>query len=217
VAAMKLTIHDELLSIDEISKVSKQITDLYATENSRNSETEFFWNPSLDELKKSPMVFLGILLTKAYKSALVRIPHVNSIGCEYWVNINGKQGFHYDCDEVLRTQYGIMSYPLLSSVYYLSYKNVDGGEIELYDITNSRSEVIDLYTGKLDFLRHQQATIHKPCENQFIMFSSKTPHRVRKWQRGERISVAINFWEKRPLQKDHDFGEALVKISEMQH
>ena len=205
---MKLSVKESLLTDSEISLISKQVTDRYESGSSTELIDEYFWNQNGKSLIQDTNIFLHALLQKVYLSASERISNIDDIGCEYWVNINRRQGYHYDCDEVLRTEYGILQFPVLSSVYYLFFDSIFGGEIEIYEETTKKEEFLQLYSGNHEFLRERNKTIHLPRPNQLIMFSNKVPHRVLHWNGKKRVSIAINFWCTRPLQKNHTFGQA---------
>ena len=211
---MKLSVKESLLTDSEVTLISKQIFDRYGSVSSPELTDEFFWNQNGKSIIQDPNIFLYPLLQKVYLNASEHISNIDDFGCEYWVNINRQQGYHYDCDEVLRTEYGILQFPVLSSVYYLFFDSIFGGEIEIYEETTKKEEFLQLYSGNHEFLRERNKTIHLPRPNQLIMFSNKVPHRVQNWSGKKRISIAINFWNARPLQKNHTFGQALSKINE---
>lgn len=99
------------------------------------------------------------------------------MGLESWSHYQTKPEWHYDKDEDLYNQTGILAFPICSIVYYPKIDLVSGGEFITEDVTI------------------------KPKNNRLIVFSSGVYHSVNDFK-GERFSVIINPWENKPKQYD---------------
>lgn len=139
-------------------------------------------------------------------------------GYEYWLNINKQQEYHYDCDEGLRQKHGIFRFPVVSSVFYISCPNQQEkskGCLVLHKATKNKQTIHNFYTNKADELSSETQRI-SPRENRLVFFPPRVPHKVEPWSRGERISMAVNFWEHRPLEKNYTDLQLLRTLLRMQ-
>ena len=94
------------------------------------------------------------------------------VGYEFWTQNNTRPSeWHYDKDERLLEEKGILDYPLCSMVYYPFVENLEGGQL------------------------HIECDIITPRVNRLIIFSPETYHYVQPFS-GKRISLLINPWSK---------------------
>lgn len=194
----KLKEQKNLLSNEEINELRHEISEHWR--NSRNAywiSKKECYNP-----KNISEKLCGKILKKIEANIIDDLN--DESGFEFWVNINAKQGLHCDCDEVLRTQLGIMKYPVISSVYY--HKIVSKkGRLVLYRKANH--EIIDrIYTNKkvtCEQLGMSKVIIPEP--NKLVIFGDRMPHYVEEWESGERISIAANLWQTKPLEEGTAF------------
>jgi len=94
------------------------------------------------------------------------------VGYEFWTQNNTRPSeWHYDKDERLLEEKGILDYPLCSMVYYPFVENLEGGQL------------------------HIECDIITPRANRLVIFSPKTYHYVQPFS-GKRISLLINPWSK---------------------
>lgn len=96
------------------------------------------------------------------------------IGHECWAHYGTRPDWHIDKDEKLKKIFGEEVFPLCSIVYYADI-NVTGGEFMTESITV------------------------KPATNRLVLFSPGILHCVKEYT-GTRLSVAINPWDKVPMQ-----------------
>ena len=139
-------------------------------------------------------------------------------GYEYWLNINKQQDYHYDCDEGLRQKHGILRFPIISTVLYIScptQREGKKGSLILHKETNNIKAIYDLYNKKNDHLSTEQQTI-TPKENRLVFFPPRIPHKVGAWKGGKRISLAVNFWQHRPLEENYTEQQLLRTLLRMQ-
>lgn len=139
-------------------------------------------------------------------------------GYEYWLNINKQQNYHYDCDEGLRQKHGILRFPIVSTVFYIScpsQREGRKGSLILHKETTNIKAIYDLYKKKEDHLSTELQTI-TPKENRLVFFPPRIPHKVEAWEGGKRISLAVNFWQHRPLEENYTDQQLLRTLLRMQ-
>ena len=118
------------------------------------------------------------------------------IGAEYWVQmVSASEGinFHYDKDESLASNKGIMMYPLISSILYLT----DIGAPTL--ILNQTSIDGNYESPEIP----DQGYLSYPKENRYTMFRGNLQHGVlasaaKGSSAGVRKTLLINWWAKVP-------------------
>ena len=194
----KLKEQKNFLSEDEINELKHEISEHW--KNNRNA----YWISikNCDNPKNIAEKLCRKILEKIEANITKELN--DESGFEFWVNINARQGLHCDCDEVLRTQLGVMKYPVISSVYY--HKIVSKkGRLILY--RKADHETIDrIYTNKE--VTNEQLGISKaiiPEPNKLVIFGDRMPHYVEEWEKGERISVAANLWQTKPVEEGKAF------------
>ena len=157
--------------------------------------------------------------THAIKEEMIRRKLITqNDGYEYWLNINKQQNYHYDCDEGLRQKYGILRFPIVSTVFYISCpteREGKKGSLILHKATNNVRAIYDLYNKKEDHLSTESQII-TPKENRLVFFPPRIPHKVESWEEGKRISLAVNFWQHRPLEENYSDQQLLRTLLRMQ-
>ena len=93
----------------------------------------------------------------------------NVAGYELWTHYNTKPEWHYDKDEYLFHETGLMKFPICSIVYYPFVDSLIGGKFITEDIAIT------------------------PKTNRGITFSSGVYHNVEPYN-GQRFSLLLNAW-----------------------
>lgn len=105
--------------------------------------------------------------------ALLAAASAKSRGVEYWSNVvkqgQGKQ-WHFDKDELLWRNSRQMRHPLISSVYYPAHCACEGGELIIDEVSVN------------------------PTPDTLVAFAGNLRHCVRTVTKGERWSIAMNFF-----------------------
>ena len=98
----KLKEQKNFLSDEEINELKHEISEHWR--RNRNA----YWIPIHEcyNPKKISSKLCGKILEKIEGNVVEELN--DGSGFEFWVNINARQGLHCDCDEVLRTQLGVM-------------------------------------------------------------------------------------------------------------
>jgi len=116
-------------------------------------------------------------------------------GFEYWTGIQTAKNvdshweddlkIHFDKDEEWYDKTGEIVVPVMGSVYYPSFQNFEGGELEVYtDGEQGKPETV------------------KAKPNRFVIFEAgRHPHAVKTVTKGTRNAIAINLWENAPYSK----------------
>lgn len=134
------------------------------------------WIPS----EKIPPVFYPLL-----NNAAKMFDVSEMTGLEFWVHSNTKPNWHYDKDEKLFANYGTISPPLFSMVYYAKIQGLLGG---------------DLY--------FDNGIRIPPQTNRQVVFSPGAFHKVANFH-GTRVSVLLNPWKTKPSNLN-DVSEELL-------
>ena len=156
---------------------------------------------------------IDLLAKRIYKAMATNwdIKINKNSGLELWININKRQGLHYDCDETLRQMTGLMRYPSLSGVYYSIVPSF-GGDLILFKEAFD-SAISNVYNKNINKIELGNATKIKPTENSLIVFEPKIPHYVEEWDpRETRISIAANLWIDEPINPKKPFSALLSKL-----
>jgi len=147
------------------------------------------------------------------KQELIKKKLINSdTGYEYWLNINKRQDYHFDCDERLRQKHGILRFPIVSTVFYISCPEQAGtkrGDLMLHKEKVDIRSIHNLYSKNEPLELSSEFQLVSPKENRLVYFPPKIPHKVTEWEQGERMSLAINFWNHRPLEKNYTDDQLL--------
>ena len=158
-------------------------------------------------------------VTHAIKGEMIRRQIIRAnAGYEYWTNINKQQNYHYDCDEGLRQKHGILRFPVISTVFYIScptQQEINKGSLILHKETDNIKAIYDLYKKKEDNLSLEIQKI-EPKENRLVFFPPRIPHKVEPWRGGTRISLAVNFWKHRPLEESYTDTQLVRTLLRMQ-
>ena len=208
---MIATINDQLLKQDDFEKIrwtclnyAKKIQNQTGLQEARAIVAEDWVGPETDAASKQTHPLRSI--AEIIKTVMVDHGLITPTdGYEYWLNINKKQGFHYDCDEGLRQKHGVIRLPLVSTVFYIScpdQQEAKTGSLILHQQTEDIAEIHKLYTQQSVELSSEYQRV-SPKENRLVYFPPRVPHKVEQWDRGERISLAVNFWKHRPLESNH--------------
>ena len=108
-------------------------------------------------------------------------------GFEYWCNIldatSGQNylGWHRDKDERLKAESGRLITPMIGTVFYGYPHKIDGGYLEIAQ---------DPSLSEVERISAQY--------NRIVIFDVAKQHRVSKVYRGQRFSMQINLWKKKP-------------------
>lgn len=111
-------------------------------------------------------------------------------GFEYWTGVYGRDKkelpMHYDKDEQLFQKTGEIVTPLIGTIFYPWYTDIEGGYLEIYSKgENNPPEVIE------------------PKFNRLIIFpAGQHSHRVTPVTKGVRHAIAINLWREPPTGVD---------------
>jgi len=147
------------------------------------------------------------------KQELINKKLINSdTGYEYWLNINKQQDYHFDCDEGLRQKHGILRFPIVSTVFYISCPEQSyskKGDLMLHKEQVNIKSIHNVYSKKAPLELSSEFQLVSAKENRLVYFPPKIPHKVTKWEEGERSSLAINFWNHRPLEKNYTDDQLL--------
>ena len=147
------------------------------------------------------------------KQELINKKLINSdTGYEYWLNINKRQDYHFDCDEGLRQKHGVLRFPIISTVFYISCPEQTSnkkGDLKLHKEQVDIKSIHNLYSKNDPLELSHEFQLVSPKENRLVYFPPKIPHKVTEWEQGERISLAINFWNHRPLEKNYTDDQLL--------
>ena len=133
---------------------------------------------SIDETKTIGGTIVSLIMQKCKDLSFDSVA-----GFEYWttvltknLRIPGEDGIyslpmHSDYDVVKYSKTKELSYPLFGAVLYFGNKDVEGG-----------------------LLKTEDKTI-EPLHNRLVIFNSANLHGVTEITKGERRSLAINFWK----------------------
>ena len=94
----------------------------------------------------------------------------NAVGYEFWGHNGTRTGWHYDKDETLLEKTGELTFPLCSTVYYLTTSKLRGGEL---------------------LIGNDLVIVPKP--NRLVIFPPGKYHSVKPYE-GKRVSLLINPW-----------------------
>ncbi len=157
-----LIVQDNVFSKEIAAVVARDYIEL-------NKSCDAIWcNGSFDETVRS-----GSLVSSILKSAAKHFDLSKMVGFEYWAHYNSGVGWHYDKDEVMYNETGVLRLPLCGIVYYPIIENLSGGW----------------------FVTHSEKV--QPRTNRAVMFSADKEHMVERFT-GTRLSVSINPWDVKP-------------------
>ena len=112
-------------------------------------------------------------------------------GVEWWCNTNNQLDWHIDKDEAENRISGTYQLPMLSTVFY-PHVSCAGGELLVADN-------IPMVSGqRADFPCFNSVISIPPLCNRLVLFSAGILHCINEFK-GERYSVAVNFWDKEPV------------------
>ena len=218
------TTSENFLKKEVFNELKQACMDYAETSNKEESRTkdpritaEDWVGPDANT-RHNPNHFLRSV-TQAIKEEMIRRKLITqNDGYEYWLNINKQQSYHYDCDEGLRQKHGVLRFPVVSTVFYIScppQREGKKGSLILHKETNNIKAIYDLYNKKEDHLSTELQTI-TPKENRLVFFPPRIPHKVEAWEGGKRISLAVNFWQHRPLEENYTEQQLLRTVLRMQ-
>ena len=164
-------IYCELLKKNEFNLIKKWLLD---SENIRKYHKRYKFNSlDIDNMNIHIKYLFGFILEKIIK--------VNSnLVFEWWINKNSKQGWHVDKDEDLYLLNKEIELSKRSFVFFV-LKPKSGGDFQFLKKSHYKKELKKI---KIPFQ-----------ENKLISFPSYFPHKISEYK-GDRISVAINLWNK---------------------
>ena len=113
---------------------------------------------------------------------------------EYWSHRDNPPGWHFDKDEALNRNEGIIRTPLCSTVFYPSVSD---------DVREGYFEVIEQPQMVINDVTEEKERFHtkiSPATNRLIIFPSVYMHRGNKPKDGigERLLLAVNLWDVEP-------------------
>jgi len=188
-----LSVIDNIVAADDLMAL-RRLCELHGELKEQHDGPKLFsWNPYKGTSKTihspaSQMLFEHYLVNYLKPYALPYLK--NSVGAEWWCNVNNDLGWHIDKDENLMNKTGQYSLPELSSVFY-PYIHCAGGELLLADNTT----ISNGYIGPLPEFKSVISV--PPVENRLVLFSSGIMHMINKFE-GDRYSIAANFWPYEP-------------------
>ena len=122
---------------------------------------------------------------------------------EYWSHRDNPPNWHYDKDEALSNNQGIIRTPLCSTVFYPNVSK---------DVREGYFEVIEKPQTNVNDLTEDEERLHtkiSPVTNRLIIFPSVYMHRGNKPKDGvgERLLLAVNLWDAEPAYPDNSEPE----------
>mmetsp|Transcript_5198 Transcript_5198/g.10995 ORF Transcript_5198/g.10995 Transcript_5198/m.10995 type:complete len:486 (-) Transcript_5198:62-1519(-) len=212
---------DDVLPPDIIDKVFDEcrrihdLGDIYASGDLMHGKKATNWLPLDPKSPTPPRNFVEHAVQKFYELAVpeqfysddYNIPHYGEVtrytksdikGGEWWIQArSGKEGigFHYDKDEAYASIHMRMSFPIISTITYLT----DVGAPTL--ILNQTS-----LDGSTDFPEvPHEGFLSYPKKNRHVMFRGDLNHGVSKTlsldeNSDSRVTLLINWWVEKPME-----------------
>jgi hypothetical protein len=134
-----------------------------------------------------------------YRKDVSTNPNSKIIGAEWWIQIrSGKESisFHYDKDEALASNKGVMKHPLVSTITYLT--DIGAPTLILNQTTPDGNHEIPLIPnqGMLSYPKVNRHTIFKGDLQHGVVGSASTKFSSKSNEK--RITLLINWWHEMP-------------------
>mmetsp|Transcript_26104 Transcript_26104/g.49345 ORF Transcript_26104/g.49345 Transcript_26104/m.49345 type:complete len:405 (-) Transcript_26104:72-1286(-) len=160
-----------------------------------------------------PEHFYGDNYNIKHYDKLTRYSKSDIQGAEWWIQArSGKEGigFHYDKDEAYASNYMTMSFPIISTITYLT----DAGAPTL--ILNQTS-----LDGSQEFPEvPHEGFLSYPKANRHVLFRGDLNHGVSKTlsldedQPNSRVTLLVNWWTRKPMEPNcMEFTDEIAKKS----
>tara|TARA_B100000767_G_scaffold177075_1_gene165443 strand:- start:17 stop:625 length:609 start_codon:yes stop_codon:yes gene_type:complete len=173
-----------MLIVDNLLKDKKMISALKDDKIWENFPSLNWWDGWWKTKPRNIMELLIEIIWKKYVHF-----ETAPAGFEYWSNVHTADkglGWHVDKDEKYYAEKKRYKMPNSGHIYYVESENVEGGYLELSNLSNEVAPDPD----KVEKIR--------PVENRLVMFNPSLPHRVSKVDSGKRRAFLANVWTNKP-------------------